>query len=227
MKYQYFLFDLDDTLFDFSASENLSFRKTLEQFEIAGQHEQIYLSYKSESRKLWKLLEEGKIEKDFLKVERFRRTFEAHGISCCPEKVGERYLENLPQTVHLNKYALEICEEIASKAKIGIITNGIETVQKRRLSVSGLEPFIQFTVVSEECGYAKPHIEFFKKTLSKIENTDPSRILVIGDRIETDILGAQRFGLDSCWFNPTKGRSGQLASPTYEIRCLSDLRQFF
>lgn len=42
MKYQLFLFDLDDTLLDFRASEKLSFFRTLEQLGIREQQEVIF-----------------------------------------------------------------------------------------------------------------------------------------------------------------------------------------
>ena len=57
-------------------------------------------------------------------------------------------------------------------------------------------------VVSEECGYAKPHRRFFEYTMGKIKSNKPIKPLVIGDRLETDIKGANDFGLDSCWYNP-------------------------
>lgn len=224
MKYDLFLFDADDTLFDFGASERMSFEQTLNKYDIAFSAE-IYSTYKTESKKLWRKLELGQTTKDFLKVERFRTTFKEFGIDANPEKISESYLEILPENVCLNPYAIEICNSLSKKAQIGIVTNGIESVQKRRLEISGLKETISFMVVSEECGYAKPDKRFFEHTMIKAQRSSKDGILVIGDRIETDITGAHEFGLDSCWYNPNHLDPGN-QQMTFQISCLSELESF-
>ena len=38
--------------------------------------------------------------------------------------------------------------------------------------------------------------------MTKVKKISKMRVLVIGDRIVTDIKGAQDFGVDACWYNP-------------------------
>lgn len=222
MKYNLFLFDADDTLFDFKSCEKQAFTATLHHHGHTQNIDQLYTTYGIESLALWREVEQGKISKDFLKSERFRRTFEKHHVMLYPDEVGETYLELLPQTSVLMDYAFELCELLNQKGKIGIITNGFEIVQTRRLQGSRLAPLIQFMVVSEQCGYTKPDIRFFEHTAKLVPEFQKQKTLIIGDRLETDIAGAQNFGVDSCWFNPTKQISTQL-KPTYEIQHLSQL----
>lgn len=222
MKYDLFLFDADDTLFDFKASEKHAFAATLKSYNHHQDIESLYATYGLESVVLWREVEQGKITKDFLKAERFRRTFAKHGIELSAEAVGETYLELLPETCVLIDHALETCKALHKIGQIGIITNGFEKVQKKRLNGSPLAPYIKYVVVSEQAGHAKPDIRFFEFTENLIGKIDKKKTLVIGDRLEADVQGAQNFGLDSCWFNPNlKSASG--IKPTYEIKHLSEI----
>ena len=223
LKYKLFLFDLDDTLLDFRASEKLSFQRSLASFSFP-MSEDLFHSYQLENRKLWKLFEEGKTTKEDLKVDRFRRTFALHGIDLDPEKVSSRYLEALPETVVLMDHAEEILRWLRPFGEIGIVTNGIHATQTLRIKNSPLKDYISFMCVSEDCGFAKPDERFFEHTSRLARNFRKEDTLIIGDRWEADIVGAHRFGVDSVWFNPDKTpRPGETA-PTYEIAHLSELR---
>lgn len=162
MAYDLFLFDADDTLFDFRAAEQQALTFILGHFAKDFDLETVFHTYRTESEKLWRLLEVNKITKDNLKVERFRRTFQIHGIEEDPVRIGEAYLEALAEADPLVDHAFEICAFLSEIGQVGIITNGIEKVQKRRLSKSSIQPFISFIAVSEECGFAKPDIRFFE-----------------------------------------------------------------
>lgn len=227
MKYTAVWFDADETLFDFSSSEKLAFSKTLAEFGLGKDLSDFYSTYRRESDILWTLLEQGEISKEFLRDERFRRTLATHGVdeSVSATEVSYRYLEVLPETCALMDHALELCKELAQKIKIGIITNGFEQIQRQRLQVSGLEPYIDFLLASEACGVAKPDVRFFEKAAALTSNFSKDKVLVVGDRLETDILGAARFGVDSCWYNPG-GLTNQLeVKPTFEVAHFSELQK--
>jgi 2-haloacid dehalogenase len=222
MKYQLFLFDLDDTLLDFRASEKLSFFRTLEQLGIREQQEALFKTYQVENQALWKLFEEAKTTKEHLKVERFRKTFHQHQVEIDPAKASLTYLDTLPETVVLIDHAVEICQQLSELAEIGIVTNGIEYVQERRIKNSAISPYLSFVAVSETCGHAKPDVRFFEYSVKMAKSFDKSRTLMVGDRLETDIQGAHNFGIDSCWFNPQELTTH--LNPTYNIQTLRELQ---
>ena len=226
MKYDLFLFDLDDTLLDFRASEKLSFERAMTSLSLQLS-EDIFHTYQTENRNLWKLFEEGKTTKNELKVERFRKTFSLHGIDHDPEIASKRYLDALPETVVLIDHAVELLEWLHPKGEIGIITNGIHYTQTQRIQNSVLARFISFVSVSEECGFAKPDVRFFEYSSTMAKKFRKESALVIGDRWEADILGAHHFGVDSVWFNPEKKKRPGDPAPSYEITHLSELRKLF
>lgn len=223
MKYDLFLFDLDDTLLDFRSSEKLSFERSLSSL-LLPVTDGLFASYQVENRELWRLFEEGRTTKDELKVERFRRTFALNGIDADPVLASHRYLEALPETVVLIDYAVELLEWLSEHGEIGIITNGIHHTQTQRIKNSPLSMFINFVSVSEECGFAKPDVRFFEYASTMAKKFDKSSSLVIGDRWEADIVGAHQFGVDSVWFNPQKKSRPGGPAPSHEIQHLSELR---
>lgn len=225
MKYNLFLFDLDDTLLDFKASERLSFFLALQSLGVKTDLEKLFGEYQIENRALWKLFEENKTTKEHLKVERFRKIFQANGIGIDPKVASERYLDTLPETVVLIDFAVEICDWLKGHGEIGILTNGIESVQHKRIKNSKLAPYINFISVSEECGYAKPDVRFFEYSAKKASAFTKHSAILVGDREEADILGAHNFGMDSCWFNPDKKSRVTPATPTFEIKHLSELKK--
>jgi 2-haloacid dehalogenase len=101
MKHTLFLFDLDDTLLDFKASEQLSFVRTLEALGMHDGIENLFPQYQAINIALWREFELGAVSKDFLKVERFRRTFAQNGLDLDPSAASHLYLESLSETVVL------------------------------------------------------------------------------------------------------------------------------
>src|SRR6478736_6225428 len=72
----------------------------------------------------------------------------------------------------------------------------------------------------------KPHPPLYRLALDRL-GTRPARTLAVGDRLGTDILGAQAAGIDSAWIltgvdRPTDLVEGE-ASPPYVLASLADL----
>lgn len=222
-KYSLFLFDLDDTLLDFRESERKSFFLALGSLGLQEGLEELFKQYQVENAALWKLFEQAKTTKEHLKVERFRKIFELNRIEIDPNLASHRYLETLPETVVLIDQAAEVIKELKNYGEIGIITNGIEYVQSKRIANSALDRLFDFVSVSETCGYAKPDVRFFDYTVKLARAFRPESTIIVGDRLEADILGAKNFGIDSCWFNPHKLPSPDELRPTFEIGHLSEL----
>lgn len=223
MKYKLFLFDLDDTLLDFKASEQLSFSRTLQSLGLAGDMTALFLQYQAINVALWRAFETGSVSKDFLKVERFRKTFMENGLELDPEAASRLYLESLSDTVVLLDGAVQLCETLAGVGEVGIITNGVEAIQNQRIAKSGLRDAISFVATSEASGYAKPDVRFFEYAAQMARPFVKEEAIIIGDRLDADILGANRYGIESCWFNPEGLVNESEAVPTYEVSSLHDI----
>ncbi|KAB8043341.1 YjjG family noncanonical pyrimidine nucleotidase [Janthinobacterium aquaticum] len=220
MKYQLFLFDLDDTLLDFRASEKLSFVRTMQQLGLQEAPDALFSRYQVINTALWRSFELGTVTKDVLKVQRFAQTFEEYGLAFDPQAASRLYLESLSETAVLIDGALQLCASLSATAEVGIITNGVEAIQNRRLASTGLAQYISFVATSEACGHAKPDVRFFDYAVKMARPITKEQMVIIGDRLDADILGANRYGIDSCWFNPDGLVNGTQAVPTYEVDSL-------
>jgi 2-haloacid dehalogenase len=223
MKYRHFLFDLDDTLLDFKASEQQSFDSTLAALGLAEEASAVFPHYQRENAALWAAFEKGLVEKDWLRVERFRRAFAHRNIDADPDKASSHYLDYLPETVVLVDGAARLCEMLSGIGEIGIITNGIEAVQTRRIANSGLGQWLSFVATSETCGHAKPDIRFFEYSAKRFRSFAKVEAIIVGDRLDADIAGACGFEIDSCWFNPLKSERGGTFIPTFEVAHLGEI----
>lgn len=219
--YKLLLFDADDTLFDFQKSQHATFHRLLQDHGINESLFEMYTDYQAISQDLWSKLERNEISKDHLKSHRFKLLFEKYNLKFCPQNLGEKYLDLLSDYVYLLPDAKDILEILSKKYVIGLVTNGVEKVQKERFARSGLSDYVSFMVVSEECGYHKPDRRIFDYAL-KIKSMLSHETLMIGDKIEADVLGATNAGIDSCWYNPGKLKN-HTSTPTFEIQSLREL----
>ena len=223
MKHTLFLFDLDDTLLDFKASEQRSFALTLGELGMRDDIDALFTDYQAINLALWKSFESGAVSKDFLKVERFRKAFAQHGLDLDPEAASRLFLESLSNTVVLIDGAVRLCATLAAIGEVGIITNGVEQIQQRRIASSGLGDYTSFIATSESCGHAKPDSRFFQYTTAMARAFASHETIIVGDRLDADILVANRFGIESCWFNPDRLANASAAVPTCEVHTLHDV----
>jgi len=94
-------------------------------------------------------------------------------------------------------------------------------VQFIKLEKAKLSPYFTSVVTSDSAGYKKPMSSIFKFAIDKAEARLENSIMV-GDNLQTDILGARNFGMDQIFFNPNQ--KPHKATVTHEITCLSDIK---
>jgi len=222
-KYEWILFDLDNTLLDFDQGESYAFRQMLEQSGIPYKAAYFQM-YNRINKKCWADFEEGLITQDELKSLRFRKFFEAIGSKKSPRRANRNYLSFLGESDHEIAGARDLLNQLKEQDfQMALVTNGLKDVQHPRLKKSKLYPYFQSIIISDEIGVAKPHKAFFDYAYEAIGRPSKASILVIGDSINSDIQGANNYGLASCWFNPKEKENNTEISPTYTIDKLEQL----
>ncbi|WP_153722626.1 YjjG family noncanonical pyrimidine nucleotidase [Sporosarcina cascadiensis] len=216
MSYELFLFDLDDTLFDFGETEKHALGNTFTSFGLPDGLAKYRASYHAISSVIWDDLEQGRITLEELKVERFRRLFEQHDLTMDAQDFGDLYIENLGRESHVIDGVPEMLAGLA-EYRLAILTNGFTLAQLARIAGSPLHNTFEAIICSEETGFKKPQPEIFDYTFKKLGITDPSRVLMIGDSLTSDIQGGINAGIDTCWFNPDGRVNNTAVQPTYEI----------
>ncbi|WP_047383804.1 YjjG family noncanonical pyrimidine nucleotidase [Cetobacterium sp. ZWU0022] len=223
MKYKTLIFDADETLFDFKASEKDALKKTLIEYNIDYNENHHLEIYKEINTKIWKELEEGSITQSELKIERFRRFCEKLELDFNPENFAYSYMNHLSNSSILLDDALDLIQTLHKKFDLFIITNGLTKVQTGRIRNSIIAPYFKDIIISEEVGVSKPNPEIFEITFKNNNIENKSSALMIGDSLTSDIKGGNNFGIDTCLFNPNKIEFKSEIKPVYEISYLKEL----
>ncbi len=212
-RYDYFLIDLDRTIWDFDANAFKAMEMVLEKWAPPiGEREVFFEKYERINRRLWDDYEAGRVTKEYLRRERFHQTLRDHyGIDDygAAEQMGKDYLDFMALGDILMPGAREVLEAISKRGgKMAIVSNGFKEVQYRKLRVSGIEHFFSAVMISEEVGAHKPDPFIFRRALQalcgedvEIDKKIKARTIMIGDDYPNDIVGAINFGIDSFYYN--------------------------
>ena len=223
-KFDVILLDVDGTLLDFGMSERQGMRVVLEQYGFEPTEERLLL-YHEINEGFWSAFERGEVTKDNLVRQRFETFFDRLGRAVDGREAEELYRRQLDGSAILIDGAVEICGYLRDRYDLYIVTNGTSSTQYKRLAASGLDLYVKDIFVSEDAGSQKPQKEYFDYCFSRIPGADPSRMLLVGDSLHSDILGGNVAGTDTCWYNP-KGKAGESGIRVdYEIRDLRELEK--
>lgn len=223
MRYPWILFDADDTLFDFKRSARYALGQSLTDFKIDATetHFQVYETINHEA---WMAFERQEITAVELRKIRFERFLNAIGEYRDPLELNSHYLYLLSRTRYMLNGAVELVGNLREKNyRLGLITNGLQEVQRPRITHADMEKYFEVIVVSDEIGVSKPHQGFFEYSFERMGFPEKSEVIVVGDSLNSDIQGGNNYGVDTCWYNPKGATNLTDHKPTYQIQRLEEL----
>lgn len=217
--YEVILFDVDNTLLDFSKSEETALKKLcmMHQMELT---KEALDQFRRINHKLWEDYENKLIEKKDIFENRLPLFFHRYGISV-KEGAEEQYRLFLSQGAFLIEHAMEVLKILYKTHRLCVVTNGVKEVQTPRLKKAEIEHFFEKFFISEEIGAQKPSSEFFDVVKESLHEVDIKKILLVGDSLNADIRGGNMAGMDTCWFEPNMILQSTL--PMYRITSLLEL----
>ena len=223
-KYTTLFLDLDNTLLDFEKAEKQAVQFVLQKNGLPHD-DAVAVRYSAINQSYWERFEKGEIPKSDIFTGRFVTLLEVLGVKADPLSISQQYGQKLSDGFFVTEGAFDVLDSLRQKGYfLCATTNGISTVQHKRISGSGLRPYFDAIFVSEDSGFQKPQKEYFEYAISKIPETDKTRILIVGDSQSSDVLGGLNAGIDVCWYNPKHSESRHFAR--YEIESLSQLLDF-
>jgi YjjG family noncanonical pyrimidine nucleotidase len=221
-QYQWLLFDADGTLFDYDKAESAALRQTFGLVGVAFDRDHL-AAYRRINQALWQAVEKGEVKPAFVKVRRFELLLQTIGIAYPPADFSAQYLECLAERSELIADAAEVMQVLQKKYRMAILTNGLQAVQRGRLSRSVIRHHVAEIIISEEIGFSKPAKEFFDTARARLGHPSRQELLMIGDGWTSDIIGAIEYGLDACWYNPGHNPRPAACELTREIASLREL----
>lgn len=213
------LFDLDDTLLDYSTA-----RDTAVQGWAAGLG--VVVSG-AELIDLWRHLEElhfaryslGELTVHEQRRARVRglpgldRLTDDEADATFSEFMGltEQHWRPVPGTA-------DAVRRIARRVPVGVLTNGVEQVQARKLAHVGLADLPLFASVAT--GVPKPQPGAFVRACRGL-GSEAATTVMVGDNLDADVRGALAAGLRAIWVNAT---DREVPAGVASIRSVAELR---
>lgn len=215
------IFDLDDTLCDYAGARTVRLRiaigNALQLADAAIDAEEL------------EALIAASIATHPHGVDHFPALLAPHGVE--PAHVGmaqQWYRRNRFHSLALFEDAIDAVREVREGKPgrtIGMITNGPTEVQRAKIALLGVESLMDFILISEEFGAAKPEPAIFHEALA-IAGVDASRAVMVGDSPEFDIAGATAAGIRAIWLNRTHGawppELNRPGAPIWDVASLAE-----
>lgn len=229
MNYKAILFDLDNTLLNYSLSELKSMQQTVEEHGLIHKE-----SFSWES--FWNLFSEvnfnywngrKKYGYNIYQVLEysFQDTLKGLRLDHSESKIlAQLYWNTFCTACDFEEYAMDILS-LHGRYKLGIISNGIGEAQRSRLAAGGVIHFFDTLIISDEVGYWKPDKEIFDETLKRLD-INRTEALFIGDSLHDDYYGAVNAGIDFCYYNRNGYPIDNNVRPKYVINSLINISTF-
>ena len=229
MDYNDLFIDFDDTLYDTYGNAVIALRETFEAFHLERWYadpQVFYDAYWAANIDLWSRYSRGEITRPFLIVERFRRPLSVgDGLpvteSLCLE-MSDCFLEFCSSKPGVVEGAHELMDYLRQRGyRMHMTSNGFHEVQYKKLAACGLRDYFDTIILSEDAGVNKPSPQYFDYAL-KVSGARRETTLMIGDNLNTDIVGAHNAGLDTILFNRWGVEPSDV--PTHTVNRLLDIK---
>lgn len=231
MKYKDLFIDFDDTLYDTHGNAVIALRETFETFDLRRYFpdpQVFYDAYWMANIDLWTQYSKGEITRDYLIVERFRRPLSVgSGLDVTEElclEMSDRFLDFCSSKPGVVAGAHELMDYLRQQGyRMHMCSNGFHEVQYKKLAACGLKDYFDTIILSEDAGFNKPSPQYFDYAFRQ-SGANKETMLMIGDNLQTDILGALNSGIDALLFNRWEVDVDEAPqSPTYVVASLQEI----
>ncbi|ARF57594.1 HAD family hydrolase [Streptomyces gilvosporeus] len=218
------LWDLDDTLFDYTGSDRAGVLRHLEAEGLTaayGGEEAALARWQAAMERAFARFLAGELE--FLEHRRERaRTF--LGVPLSDDEADAwfgRYVAHYEASWVLFPDSAPALEALAPLARQAVLSNSGTASQERKLRALGIRGYFEAVLCSDELGHAKPEPEAFAAACDAL-GLPPEEVVYVGDRLDIDALGARDAGLTGVWLDRNGG--GEEPPPgVRRIRSLAEL----
>ncbi|MEL3962280.1 HAD family hydrolase [Lysinibacillus endophyticus] len=140
-------------------------------------------------------------------------------------ELGERFVEERKKSPFVYEDTYKVLDELKGQYKLVLLTNGAPSLQNLKLEITPeIPPYFDHIIISGDFGKGKPDASLFEFMMEKAGITAEEGIMV-GDNLNTDILGSSRIGMKNVWINREGNKNESQVTPTYEVKSLTEFKE--
>lgn len=216
------LIDIDDTIFDFEKCSKNAFKKTLKKLDLSYK-EKDFSYFNKVNDILWTKQKLGELNINQVFIERSNMMSKYFCLDIEKEIFNNLFVEFLYDEIEIVYEIEDLLSYLSDKYQIFAASNGVYDMQVNRIKKSNLDKYFDEIFVSDKIGFEKPDKRFFQKimNITKFSNND---LIMIGDSIKSDIIGAKNSNIKSIYFNKENKKNSD-ENFTYQVKNLSEIKK--
>ncbi|RKJ43857.1 HAD family hydrolase, partial [Butyricicoccus sp. 1XD8-22] len=138
------------------------------------------------------------------------------------KELGELFVAERKKSPYVYEDTYAVLDELKGKYQLVLLTNGAPSLQNLKLQITPeIPPYFDHIIISGDFGKGKPDASIFEYMMEKAGITAGEGIMV-GDNLNTDILGSSRVGMRNVWINRENKEKNPNITPTYEVTSLTE-----
>ena len=228
----FLLFDLDDTLLDYSASGRQCWQELFLEYapRFGISEEQLSTAHQQASGWYWSDVERHRLGRLDLKAARrqvLRLTLEKLGIHrpALGDEMADEFSMRREPLIRPFPGMIETLHELQRRGiRMGLVTNGSREFQRNKILRFDLARYFEAIIIEGEFGMGKPDRRVFLSALEQLR-ANPAQAWMIGDDLLRDLQPAGQLGLGTVWEDIEKGGlpAGSPIVPMLTVQSVADL----
>ena len=225
------LFDLDDTLLDYSGRVEESWAHAVHICCTDGRVEPTALVAALVRSRQWFWDDPGRQRERTNMVRAWgtivRRALDSLGGPChdLVDDIVRAYASHRRQVMDLFPEARATLDRLRGQGiPLGLVTNGDARQQRDKIERHGLAPYFDVMVIEGEFGAGKPEAVVFRHALDALR-ARPAETCMVGDHLVNDVSGAGQLGIRTVWIDRARAGlpAGSPSRPDHIIASLTEL----
>ncbi|MEV6498534.1 HAD family hydrolase [Streptomyces prunicolor] len=220
------VWDVDDTLFDYTGADRAAMREHLVTEGLVDGPTSV-----AEALERWRVATEfhwarfsaGEVSFEGQRLDRVRLFLDRELTDAEAEDWFQRYKAHYETAWALFPDVLPVLDALATTHRHAVLSNSSLTVQDRKLRALGVYDRFEAVLCAAELGVSKPEAGAFLAACEALE-LPPHEVAYVGDHPEIDWRGAADAGLLSVWIDRRGGRTpGEALVGRHRIASLAEL----
>ncbi|MCD7444145.1 HAD family hydrolase [Streptomyces lincolnensis] len=220
------VWDVDDTLFDYTAADRAGMREHLAAEGLIDAYESVERAiarWREVTDAQWARFSAGEVSFQGQRRDRVRVFLGEELNDTEADAWFERYIGHYERAWALFPDVLPVLDALAASHRHAVLSNSSIHVQDRKLRVLGVHGRFEAILCAAELGVSKPEARAFLAACEALE-LDPHQVAYVGDHPEIDGRGAADAGLLSVWIDRDGVYTGAAApAGPHRIASLAEL----